>query len=312
MPRDGVTRRKFLAGSAAAGLSLTAPWPLFADERPMPLRDLGKTGVKVSLAGLGTAQLNRRVGEKRGTEIVRRAVELGINYIDTAHSYGRGNAETFIGKALEGKRRDKVFLTTKTLARDKKGALEELDESLGRLKTDRVDLWQFHALRRSNDMTRILDHGGALEAGLEAKKAGKVRFLGITGHADPRVFVDAMRRRDFDTLLIPLNCIDPHHLSFEQIALPFATGKKVAVIAMKVFCSGHLPAKSIVTAQDCLRYTYGLPISTCIVGCTSVEQVELIVHVARNLKEMDDDERAALRAKTKPHSPGLEWYKTKS
>ncbi len=312
MPRDGVTRRRFLAGSAAAGLSLAAPWPLFAEERPMPLRLLGTTGVKVSLAGLGTAQFKPRLGEKRCAEIVRRAIELGINYVDTAHSYGRGNAETFIGKALQGNRRDKVFLTTKTLARDKKGALRELDQSLGRLRTDRVDLWQFHALARNSDTTHILDDGGALEAGLEAKKAGKVRFLGITGHEDPNVFVDAMTRHHFDTLLIPLNCIDPHHLSFEEIALPFATNKRVGVIAMKVFCSGRLPTKSIVTAQDCLRYTYGLPISTCIVGCTSVEQVELIAHVARNLKEMPNDERAALRAKTKTHSPGLEWYKAKS
>jgi predicted aldo/keto reductase-like oxidoreductase len=138
-----------------------------------------------------------------------------------------------------------------------------------------------------------------------------VRFLGITGHADPAVFVDALSRHDFDTLLIPLNCIDPHHLSFEEVALPKAVEKGTGVIAMKVFCSGRLVAKKIVGAEECLRYTYGLPISTCIVGCTSVAQVELAAHVARNLGKMTDEERAALRAKTKPHSPGLEWYKRK-
>ena len=117
----------------------------------------------------------------------------------------------------------------------------------------------------------------------------------------------ALKRHDFDTLLIPLNCIDPHHLSFEEHALPFANEKKTGVIGMKVYCSGRLP--KFVGPEDCLRYTYGLPIATCIVGCGTVPQVELVAHVARNLKAMGEKERAALRAKTKRHSPKMEWYK---
>ncbi|MHC4548820.1 MAG: aldo/keto reductase [Planctomycetota bacterium] len=306
-----VTRRAFLAGSAVAGLNLAAPWPAFADERPMPLRALGTTGVKVSLAGLGTAQWGpRRVSDREAVRILHRAIDLGINYVDTAYSYGQGHSERRLGLGLKGDRRDKVFLTSKTLPRDREEALAELETSLRRLQTDHVDLWQFHALKTKQDTARLLREGGALEAGLAARKAGKVRFLGITGHEDPHVFVDAMQRHVFDTLLIPLNCIDPWHLSFEEHTLPVAVAKQVGVIAMKVYCAGALLRHKIVKAEDCLRYTYGLPIATCIVGCTRVEEVELIAHVARNLKTMDARERAAVKARTKPHSPELEWYKS--
>jgi len=304
-----VSRRTFLKGTAAAGLAATSR--LFADERPMPLRDLGRTGVRVSLAGLGTAEWGRGLAEKDADRMVARSIELGISYVDTAFSYGNGRAEEHLGRALKG-RRDKVFLATKTLPRGKDGARKELEKSLERLGTDHVDLWQFHALTTTRDTDRILrETEGALAAGLEARKRGLVRFLGITGHADPDVFVDALARHDFDTLLIPLNCIDPHHRSFEEKALPKAVEKRTGVIAMKVFCSGGLVAKGIVSAEECLRYTYGLRVSTCIVGCTSVEQVELAAHVARNLVEMGEEERKRVLEKTRPHSPGLEWYKSR-
>lgn len=305
-----VSRRRFLAGSAAAGLGLAGP--LFADDRPMPMRPLGKTGEKVSLAGLGTAQWRKRsVPFARGAEILQRAVDLGVTYIDTAYSYGRGHAEACLGRAFAARPglRDKVFLNSKTIPRDAMSAAAELETTLRRLQTDRLDSWQFHALRATRDTDRILGRGGALEAGLAAQKAGKVRFLGITGHYDPAVFVDALGKHAFDTLLIPLNCIDPWHRSFEETALPAAGRKKAGVIAMKVYCSGRLPRDGIVDANDCLRYTYGLPIATCIVGCQTVAEIELAAHVARNLEELDAGGRAALRAKTKPHSPGLEWYK---
>jgi aryl-alcohol dehydrogenase-like predicted oxidoreductase len=305
-----ITRRTLLKTSAAAG-ALGALKPLFAEERPMPIRDLGRTGVKVSLAGLGTAEWGRGLAEKDADRMVARAIELGINYFDTAFSYGNGHAEEHLGRALKG-RRDKVFLATKTIPRGRDGARKELEKSLERLGTDHVDLWQFHALATTRDTDQILRDGeGALAAGLEAKEKGLVRFLGITGHADPEVFVDALSRHDFDTLLIPLNCIDPHHRSFEEVALPKAVEKRTGVIAMKVFCSGGLVAKRIASAEECLRYTYGLRISTCIVGCTGVEQVELAAHVARNLVEMGEEERAKVREKTRPHSPGLEWYKSR-
>jgi len=310
-----VSRRRFLAGSAvAAGLSLSGSWPVFADERPMPRRAFGRTGVDVSLAGFGGVQVGRGgLSDEEGVALVHRAMELGIDYFDVAPSYNGGRSERRIGLALErDQRREKVFLATKTLRRDKKGAERELAASLKRLRTDRLDLWQFHALSSTRDTGSILDEKrGALAAGLAAQKAGRVRFLGITGHADPDVFVDALKRYPFDALLVPVNCIDPWHRSFEKTALPFANGKKTAVVAMKVFCSGRLPKRRIVGAEDCLRYTYGSAINTCIVGCSSVEEVELAAHVARNLKELTDKERDALRARTKKHSPGLEWYKRK-
>jgi len=302
MPR--FTRRRFLKGAAGLGLASF----VFADERPMPMRALGSTGLKVSLAGLGCHPIGRGgLEEKDAVAVVRRAQELGINYFDTAPSYGSGRSETRVGKALKPVR-DQVLIATKTLARDKKGALKELDESLKRLQTDRVDIWQFHALAAKEHTDAILAKGGALEAAIEAKKAGKIRFIGITGHADPQVFVEAMGRHPFDTLLIPLNCIDPHHRSFEKVALPVAKKANVGLIAMKVFCSGRLPPK-IVGAEECLRYTYGLDMATCIVGADSVKQVELAAHIARNGNAMAAQERKKLRAATKPHSPKLEWYK---
>ena len=309
MPRERVSRRRFLRDSAVAGIGLAAAGTFaFAEDRPMPMRKLGATGVEVSLFGLGCFPLGGRIAEKEAVAIIRRAHDLGVNYFDTAPSYGRGASETRVGKALAPVR-DKVLIATKTLARDRKGALAELDASLKRLQTDHVDVWQFHALSSDGDTGRILAEGGALEAAAEAKKAGKVRFVGITGHADPNVFVDAMKRHAFDTLLIPLNCIDPHHRSFESIALPAAREAKIGVVAMKVFCSGRLPAQKIVKAEECLRYTYGLPISTCIVGADSIARVELAAHVARNGKAMAGEERAKLRDATKEHSPKLEWYK---
>jgi len=310
MPGRRVSRRRFLRDSAATGLGLAAAGTFaFAEDRPMPMRKLGATGLDVSLFGLGCHPIGGgRVKEQDAIAVVRRAHELGVNYFDTAPSYGRGRSESRVGAALE-KVRDEVLIATKTLARDKRGALEELHESLKRLRTDRVDVWQFHALAARDHTDRILAEDGALAAAVEAKKAGKVRFIGITGHADPDVFVDAMKRHGFDTLLIPLNCIDPHHRSFEKIALPAARERKVGVIAMKVFCSGRLPGQKIVKAEDCLRYTYGLPVATCIVGADSIAQVELAAHMARNGASMPDEERAKLRGLTKEHSPKLEWYK---
>jgi len=303
---SGLSRRKFLA---ATGVTLAAPW-VFAEERSMPMRSLGRTGRKVSLAGLGCVDIGRRkLGDDDAVRIVRRAVEVGITYIDTAQQYGQGLAERRVGMALKDGLRDKVFLTTKTLQRSYDGAKRDLAGSLERLQTDHVDLWQFHSLRTDRDTDALLAKDGALKYALEARQAGKVKHIGITGHFDPMVYVRALGRYDFDTLLIPLSCIDPHHLSFERTVLPVATKKKTGVIAMKVFCSGRLPR--IVGAETCLRYTYSLPIATCIVGCASVEQVELAAHVARNLKPLQEKERASTLAKTKPHSPGLEWYKRK-
>jgi aryl-alcohol dehydrogenase-like predicted oxidoreductase len=274
----------------------------------MPLRELGRTGEKVSLAGLGTAEWGRGLPDRTADAIVARALELGVTYVDTAYSYGGGRAEEHLGRALKG-RRDRVFLASKTLARDREGALAELETSLRRLATDRVDLWQFHALASTRDTDALLREEGALAAGREAQRKGLVRFLGITGHYDPRVFVDALERHAFDALLIPLSCIDPHHRSFEETALPKAAAERTGVIAMKVFCSGRLVRDGIAKPEECLRYTYGLGIATCIVGCTSVAELELAADVARNLQPMGDDERKALRARTKPFSPGLEWYK---
>ncbi len=305
---ERVSRRRFLAHSAAAGVTL-AGHRAFADERPMPMRTLGQTKLSVSLVGLGGYQLGRGNNtDAQAAKIADRALDLGINYFDTAPSYGE--SERRLGLALKrGKKRDRVILATKTQRFDRDGARRELATSLKRLQTDRIDIWQFHALRAREQTEQILGKNGALAAARDALKAGHVRFVGITGHFDPAVFVHALKKFSFDTLLIPLNPIDPHHKSFEASALPFANKKNTGVIAMKVFCSGRLPGDKILSAEHCLRYTLGLAIDTCIVGCQSTKEVEFAAHVARNLKPLTDKERADLRAKTKAHSPALEWYK---
>ncbi len=318
------TRRDFLRRSAAAAAALAAA-PLLARRafalspadrkealaKPLAARDLGKTGIKVSCMGLGCFYLGNLRDEGKAVAVVKRALELGVNWFDTAPSYNRGVSEERVGKALKGSR-DRVHVATKSTVRDGPGALAELEGSLKRLGTDRVDLFQFHALRNADDVASIFGEKGALETLEKAKKDGKVLHIGFTGHFDPDLMAAVCRERPVETVLMPLNALDPHHRSFEKGALPAAREKGIGVIGMKVFASGKLVADAALSpgAAECLRYTLSLPVATAIVGCSSVEELEEDLALAKTFTPLDAKEREALLARTAAFvEKDIEWYK---
>ena len=314
------TRRGFLRLAAAAGAATLAPRALAQQdpaerkrilEKPIPVRDLGRTGMKPTILGLGGFYLGNLRDDDAALGVVRRALDLGVNWFDVAPSYNRGVAEDRLGRALKG-RRDRVLVATKSTIREGPGALADLEESLKRLRTDRVDLFQFHAIRTARDVEAIFAEGGAHAALLKAKKDGKVLHLGFTGHFDPELMAAVCRERPLETVLMPLNGLDPHERSFEKGTLPAARDAGIGVIAMKLFASGRLvddPALSP-TPEACVRYALGLPVATAIVGCSTVEELERDLLVAKAFEPLTDAERTALLARTKPMvEKKIEWYK---
>jgi uncharacterized protein len=313
------TRRTFLAGAAGALAAGGVPLSLARgddDDRalagPMPTRPLGATGEKVSVLALGGHPISTLPDEREAdaVAIVRRAIELGVTYLDTAPSYGEHRSERRIGKAVEG-RRDKVLIATKSYLAPKAKALEELDASLKALGTDRVDVFQIHAVGDDADRKLKLDaEKGTLAAALAAKKAGKARFIGVTGHMDPEVLAQCLRDFAFDTLLVPVNCADPLHASFVKTALPVAKERRVGVVAMKVFAAGRLVEGERATPAECLRFALSQDVATATAGVTSIAQLEADVRAAKSFAPMPADEQAKLTSRFAPH-PGkpLEWYK---
>ena len=300
-----------LAGAAAAAaLGFTHPLDVAADEpRPIPRRAFGQTGVQVSALGLGCFPLGGLRDEAAAVEVVLRALDAGCTYLDTAPSYGRGRSETRVGRALAARPDLDVFLATKTHTRTGADARRDVEGSLKRLGVERLDLVQVHAVKSREDLQAVLSKGGPLEALLRAREEGLLRFVGVTGHADPVVMREALAHEAFDAALFPLNCVDPHHLSFERETLPAAVERGIARVAMKVFASGNLPKKGLDPAL-CLRYVGGLDVSTIIVGCRSVEEIDLAVRVLRANRPLSPDEKKTLLQKSLPHrGKDVEWYK---
>jgi len=305
-----LTRREFVkvstAGAAAVALGGTVNLPAAA----MPERLLGRTGHSVRLFSLG----GQAVIEKPGTQdvsvaIVNRAIDLGVNYLDTAAGYGRGISETYYGEVLKTRRKE-VFLTSKTRDRTRDGSLKILDESLKRLQTDHLDLWQLHNVMRDEEVDQILGPGGAIEALQQARDQKMVRFLGITGHYDPDVLIRAIERFPFDTILMALNPADKHRLSFIDKLLPLANQKKMGVIAMKIPARGRLFKEGGITSmRDALTYVMTLPVSTVIVGVDSVQQIEENVATARDFKPMSAADMARLEGLTASYVTDASWFK---
>jgi predicted aldo/keto reductase-like oxidoreductase len=232
------------------------------------------------------------------------AIDEGVNFFDNAWDYFDGAAEEVMGKALamDG-RRNKVFLMTKNCNRDYKGAMQCLDDSLRRLRTDHLDLWQFHELVYDNDPDWIFEKGG-IKAALEARKAGKVRFIGFTGHKDPRIHLKMLGKpHDWDTAQMPINIMDAQYRSFQGEVIPVCLKKNVGVIGMKGLAGGYpegrLPSKAGLTVEECYRFCLSLPVSTQVMGVTSMEQLKQNVAIARNFKPMTAAEKNALLARTK-------------
>jgi len=310
----------FLAGgvvSPARGLPTLPANP--ATPEAMPTRNLGRTGYRVGVFSLGgQAAIEESDNEEVAVAIVERALDLGVNYLDTAAFYGGGMSQRYIGQVMK-RRRSETFLATKSHDRTRDGSLRHLEESLRSLQTDHLDLWQIHNLSRMEQVEQIFAPGGAMEAFQQAREQKIVRFLGFTGHADPSVLAEAIRRFPFDTILLAVNAADKHHLSFIDHLLPLAVEKQMGIIGMKVPARGRIlsswtpppPAEQggfmgvargpgAITMREALHYVLTLPVGTVIIGCDSVAQLEENIRLAREFTPLNDTQMAALVARTQP------------
>ena len=301
-------RRSFF-GSAFAGLSLAAGSAKAGAVKTgdVPKRTFGKTGEKVSLVGQAGGRFPLCTFEE-AKAITRRAYELGLNYFDNAHAYWDGRSEVVYGEALADVRKE-LFLTTKSVQRTRKGAEEDLHKSLKNLKTDYIDLWQIHSVKSDEDLKAIFAPGGAIEAFEAAKKAGKVRFIGFTGHHDPEAHLEMLRLyKNFDTILMPLNPADPSYLSFEQKVLPEAQKQNLGIQGMKGTANAKL-LQSFGVGQ-CINYVLSLPIHCLAVGCTTIGQIEDDIRIAQQFSQYGKEVMAQMREQAKTLSgPDLEDWK---
>lgn len=243
-------------------------------EKPIPKRRLGKTGLEVTILGLGGEGILRSFGnDKEADELIKTALDLGINYMESATSYD--NSEVYYGRALKG-RRAEVYLSSKSHARDKAGALAHLHESLEKMQTDYLDVWQIHDVRTEDDISVIFGPGGAIEAFREAKEKGLARFIGITGHHDPLILKKCLGLFDFDTVMVPVNPAEPANRPFIEEIYPVAGAKDMGVVGMKVYLRGA------VEAPKKLLFCYALtqPITMAVIGCDSVEQLKENAEIA--------------------------------
>jgi aryl-alcohol dehydrogenase-like predicted oxidoreductase len=270
----------------------------------MPYRILGHTGERVSAIGVGGWHLGlKHVTEKLAIEIVRRAIDGGINFLDNSWDYNEGASEIRMGKALRDGYRQKAFLMTKIDGRSRKAATDQLEESLRRLQTDCIDLVQHHEILRFEDPHRIFDEEGAHGALVAARTAGKLRYIGFTGHKDPRIHlymleVATSHGFTFDTAQMPLNVMDAHYRSFERMVLPELVRQKIGVLGMKSLANGIILKSGTVTAIECLHYALNLPTSVVITGIDSLERLDQAFEAARTFRRLSEAERKALLAKT--------------
>lgn len=286
----------------------------------MPYRVLGRTGEQVSAIGLGGWHLGfETLDEQLSIRIIREAVDRGINFLDNSWDYNDGASEIRMGKALQHGYREKAFLMTKIDGRSKTEAKRQLDESLRRLKTDHIDLVQHHEVIRYEDPHRIFDEEGANAALVDARTAGKIRYIGFTGHKDPRIHlhmleVAGQHAFQFDTVQMPLNVMDAHYRSFERLVLPELVKQQIGVLAMKSMGNGVILKSDTVTAVECLQYALSLQTSVVITGIESMERLDQAFEAARTFRPLTDAQRELLLAKTaRAASRGqFELFKTTS
>lgn len=323
-----VTRRRFLSGVTTAGLALARARRVHAKapEKPpqgplpgspkegeiklpagatMPKRRLGRTGATVSLVGIGGYHLGIPKEDKEAIRIVHAAIDHGVTFLDNCWDYNDGRSEARMGQALANGYRKKVFLMTKLDGRTRAAAAEQLEQSLRRLRTDMIDLVQMHEVIRMTDAERVFAPGGSMEALTEAKRAGKLRFIGFTGHKHPAIHLHMLETAfkhgfTFDTVQMPLNVMDPHYKSFEKHVLPVLVEHDIGVLGMKPLGAGILLESKAVKPVECLRYAMGLPTSVVITGVDSMGVLEQALLAAFEFHGMSDAERRALLARTAP------------
>ena len=302
-------RRTFLSTSAAAGLGAFAWSAETVQLKPgdIPKRVFGKTGERLTIIGQAGGRFPM-CSYQDAKAITLRAYELGVNYFDTARIYWDGRSEEVYGEVLPPFRRH-IFLTTKSPQRTRQGAEADLEKSLQALKTDHVDLWQIHQVGTLDEVEQIFAPGGAIEAFEAAKKAGKCRFIGFTGHHDPQVHLAMLKKYDkYDSILMPLNPADPAYVSFETNVLPIAVERGMGIQAMKSTANAKL--LQAISLKDCLSYVLSLPIHCLALGCTTIGQIEDDVRIAQQFKPLGDAQLAQIREKAaKLKGPQLEDWK---
>lgn len=312
-------RRKFLKAAAATTVmtSLSKNLSHATDTGSLPTRVLGRTGEKISMVGLGGYHVGMQSSEQESIRIIRTALDSGINFLDNCWDYNDGQSEIRMGKALRDGYRQKAFLMTKIDGRTKQAAAQQLEESLRRLQTDHIDLLQFHEVIRDNDPERIFANGGGMEAVLEAKKQGKVRYIGFTGHKSPDIHLKMLETSfahdfTFDAVQMPLNVMDAHFDSFEKKVLPVLVKHNIGVLGMKPMGDKIILNSKTASPIECLHYAMNLPTSVVITGCDSLEILQQALRAARTFKPMASSEVSKLLAKTAPAAAKgeFELYKT--
>ncbi len=326
---DELTRRDFVklgiagaAGLAAAPAIASATDAAGVPPLALPTRPLGRTGHQPFIFSLGgQASLEQADKHDLSIAIINRAIDLGVNYIDTAAAYGRprdpnkprweldGISQTFIGEVMATRRKE-VYLASKADDRTRDGALRQLEQSLRLLHTDHLDLWQIHNVANEAQLEQIFGPGGVIEAMVSARDQKMVRHIGITGHADPAVLTKAIDRFPFDTILMALNAADAHYLPFKQELLPLANKKNMGVIGMKIPARDRLFKEGAVTTmKDAMNYVLTMPVSTVIIGCKTVEQLEENVAIAKAFKPLPAAELARIEGLAANNLPAGHWFK---
>ena len=304
-------RRDFLKSASAAGMSAAIPanpQATSSAKRPespnMIYRELGTTGEQVSAIGMGGYHLGKQTNASESINLMHAGIDRGITFMDNCWDYNDGESEKRMGRALRDGYRQKVFLMTKFDGRTKAAAARQIDESLARLETDHVDLMQYHENIRLEDPDRFFAAGGPLDSLMTAKQAGKIRYIGFTGHKDPVVHLRMLDEAEqhgfhFDACQMPLNVMDAHFRSFLHQVVPRLVEQGIGVLGMKPLGSGEVLRAKVVTPIECLHYALNLPTSVVINGCDSVDRVHQAIEAVRSFKPMSDVEVAALLTKTK-------------
>ncbi|MEE4271976.1 MAG: aldo/keto reductase [Thermoanaerobaculales bacterium] len=297
--------------------------------KAMPTRNLGKTGYQVGIFSLGgQSAIEKADNFDVAVPLINRALDLGINYVDTSARYGGTEhrwSEQYFGEVMKT-RRSETYLATKSHDRTRDGSLKLLERSLKLLNTDHIDLWQMHALSRMEQVEESFAPGGAIEAFVEARDQGIVRHLGVSGHADPDVLIAAIERFDFDCILLAVNAADPHHLSFKEKLLPLAVEKEMGIIGMKIPSRGLLlkswkapddpksryagTVPGTLDMTEAMRYVLTLPVSTVIVGCDDIPQLEENVEIARSFNPMSEPQLLELEERAKPIHEQVLFYRS--
>jgi predicted aldo/keto reductase-like oxidoreductase len=315
----GISRRGFL-GFAAASIFLAhadQQVPRAKSEGGIPYRTLGRSGERVSLIGLGGYHVGKQADPQESIRIIRTGLDEGINFLDNCWDYNGGESEIRMGKALRDGYRQNAFLMSKIDGRTKAAASSQINESLRRLQTDRIDLLQFHEVIRDSDPERIFAEGGGMEAVLEAQKAGKIRFIGFTGHKSPDIHLKMLAAASkhgftFDAVQMPLNVMDAHFNSFEKEVLPLLLKNGIGVLGMKPMGDRIILDSKTATPVECLHYAMNLPASVVITGCDSLPILQQALQAARSFQPMNSSQVAALLARTAKASEAgqFELYKT--